>query len=165
MKTKILKRSILGYALLCLTLAFIVGVPVRAAEPDSAESMTLQQTVKDAQMKEEPDKSADTLAELPMGTAVIVYGEPQDSWSRIEYDGMEGYIESSALEAYNTGDMIREFAEIEDENIRIVDEYELVQESRKKSIIWGTVIAVLVIGIFAVGIISAVKKNKEGEQE
>lgn len=152
-----------------LVLVMGMRVSVQAAEADNSGAMTLQQTTKDAEIKEAPDSSAETLSDLEKGTAVIVYGEPQDSWSQVEYQGVKGYIESNALEAYSAIDDVeeldQEFEAVEEETIRIIDEHELVQKSKRTSIIWGVIIAVLILGIFAVGIVSALKKDKEGDQE
>lgn len=156
----------------CLTAAgvlFLLGMrmPVQAAE--TAGAMTLQQTVKDTQIKESPEADAKTLREIEEGTAVIVYGDPQDSWSQVEYDGVSGYIESGALEYYmvegGEEELGQEFAEVQEETVRTVEESELTQKSKRTSAIWGGVIAVLVAAIFAVGVVSAIKKDKEEETE
>lgn len=162
------KRNV-WYAMVGLLFFIGMGVPVQASETGNAAAMTLQQTTKDAEIKEEPDQNANTLSELKKGTAIIVYGEAQDSWSQVEYDGVNGYMESSALESFNAGDdadeLEEEFNTLEEDNRRMMDEYELEQKSKRSSIIWGVIIAVLVMAIFAVGIVSAVKKGKEEEKE
>lgn len=146
-------------------LLFLLGMPVQAAE--TGGTMTLQQTVKDAEIKESPEDDAETLREIEEGTGVIVYGEPQDSWSQVEYDGVSGYMKSSALEHYMTDDdeeLGQEFEEVQEETVRVVEETELMQKSKRTSVIWGAVIAVLVAAIFVVGIVAAIKRDKE-EQE
>lgn len=156
-------------AMLGMLLLIGMGASVQASETDNTAAMTLQQTTKDTEIKEEPDSGAETLSELEKGTAVIVYGESQDSWSQVEYQGVKGYVESNVLGSYSAIDDVeeldQEFETVEEETIRIIDEHELIQKSKKNSIIWGVIIGVLVLGIFAVGIISALKKDKEGDQE
>lgn len=156
-------------AMLGMLLLIGMGASVQASEIDSSAAMTLQQTMKDTEIKEEPDSGAETLSELEKGTAVIVYGEPQDSWSQVEYQGVKGYIESNVLESYSAiedaDELDEEFEAVEEETRRIIDEHELAQKSKRKAIVWGIIIAILIVGIFAVGIISALKKDKEGEQE
>lgn len=145
-------------------LFFLLGMrmPVQAAEIQGA--MTLQQTVKDAEIKESPEDDTETLREIEEGTGVIVYGEPQDSWSQVEYDGVKGYMKSNALEAYMADsdgeELEQEFEEVQEETARTVEESELIQKSKRTSMIWGIVIAVLVAAIFVVGIVSAIKKDK-----
>lgn len=158
-------RRKLWYVTAAMLLLFSMGLPAKAAEAENTAMATLQQTTKEVEVKEAPDKDANTLSSLPVGTPVIVYGEPQDSWSQIEYKEIKGYIESSSLEPYNTGDLEQELQVVEEDTLRIMDEYELTQKARRSSIIWGIVIAVLVAGIFAVGIVSALKKDTEDEEE
>lgn len=155
----------------CLTamgLLLLLGLhmPVQATEAEGV--MTLQKTVKDTEIKESPEDSAEILREIEEGTGVIVYGEPQDSWSRVEYDGVSGYMESEALELYMADDeeeaLEQEFETVQEETVRTVEESELIRKSRRTSAIWGGVIAVLVAAIFVVGVVSAIKKEK-GETE
>lgn len=141
-------------------------MPVQATGTEGV--MTLQKTVKDAEIKESPEEDAKTLREVEEGTGVIVYGEPQDSWSRVEYDGVSGYMKSSALEAYMADneeeELEEEFEEVSEETVRTVEESELIRKSKRTSAIWGGVIAILVAAIFAVGVVSAIKKDKEEEE-
>ena len=155
----------------CMTamgLLLLLGLhmPVQATEAEGV--MTLQKTVKDTEIKESPEDSAEILREIEEGTGVIVYGEPQDSWSRVEYDGVSGYMESEALELYMADDeeeaLEQEFETVQEETVRTVEESELIRKSRRTSAIWGGVIAVLVAAIFVVGVVSAIKKEK-GETE
>lgn len=155
----------------CLTamgLLLLLGLhmPVQATEAEGV--MTLQKSVKDTEIKESPEDSAEILREIEEGTGVIVYGEPQDSWSRVEYDGVSGYMESEALELYMADDeeeaLEQEFETVQEETVRTVEESELIRKSRRTSAIWGGVIAVLVAAIFVVGVVSAIKKEK-GETE
>ena len=217
------KRNV-WYAMAGILIFLGLGVPVRATEV----TMTLQQTTRDVEIKEKPDQNANTVSELPAGTGVVVYGEPQNSWSQIEYAGVSGYVESNTLRAYpvdgiaeeleqevkempgaeemqedsrqvtdedemeqqseqaptidagsdiessasetyavdgGTEELDQEFEEVEEEMLRVIDEHELVQKSKQTSRIWGVVIGALVIAIFAVGVVSALKKDKGGETE
>lgn len=161
----------LFYTLAGVILLLSMKMPIWAAETGSQNIMTLQQVTEDAELKSEPNMDAVTLLNLPMGTGVIAHGEPQDSWTYVEYAGTEGYIESSLLVPYGTletGDgsslmqeLQQEMETIEIGTFRTIEEYELEQKERRKSIIWGTAIAALVAGIFAVGVMSAVTKDME----
>lgn len=163
-----MKKMGRSVCLAAMGLLLLLGLrmPVQATETEGV--MTLQQTVKDAEIKESPDEDAKTLREVEEGTGVIVYGEPQDSWSRVEYDGVSGYMKSSALDAYMSDsegeELEQEFEEVQEETVRTVEESELIQKSKRKSAIWGGVIAILVVAIFVVGVVSAIKKDKEGEE-
>lgn len=149
-------------------LFFLLGVRMPAQATETEGAMTLQKTVKDAEIKESPEEGAKTLGEIEEGTGVIVYGEPQDSWSQVEYGGVNGYMKSDALEFYVAGDegeLEKEFEVVSEETVRLVEESELIRKSRRTSAIWGGVIAVLVATIFVVGVVSAIKKDKEEKEE
>ena len=170
------KRKVFGLAGILLLIAGIMLLPVSVvkASEKSVEGI-LQQTVKAAEIKEEPEEDSKTLASLEKGTAVIVYGEPEDSFCRVECRGIEGYIESGALELYQAtgGDseeeqaekLEQEFENVEEDTLRTVDEYELLQKEKRSSRIWGTVIAVMVVVIFVVGVVSALKQSREKEED
>lgn len=164
-----MKKMGRSVCLAVIGLLFLLGVrmPIYATETESV--MTLQKTVKDAEIKESPEDSAETLREIAAGTGVIVYGEPQDSWSQVEYDGVSGYMESGALELYMSDSeeeaLEQEFEAVQEETVRMVEESELIRKSKRTSMIWGGVIAVLVAAIFVVGIVSAIKKEKDEEVE
>lgn len=118
------------YALAGILIFLGLGVPVRATEV----TMTLQQTTKDVEVKESPDQNSNTVSELPAGTGVIVYGEPQNSWSQIEYAGVNGYIESSALKPYIVGsveELEQEFEDVQEDTLQAIDEYETEQQSEQ----------------------------------
>lgn len=163
-----MKKMGRSVCLAAMGLLLLLGLrmPVQATGTEGV--MTLQKTVKDAEIKESPEEAAKTLREIEEGTGVIVYGEPQDSWSRVEYDGVSGYMKSSALEAYMADneeeELEEEFEEVSAETARTVEESELIRKSKRTSAIWGGVIAILVAAIFAVGVVSAIKKDKEEEE-
>ena len=156
------------YGMTGLLGVFIAMMAILSVKANGAVVGTLQQTVQETEIKQEPNDDSDTLASLAAGTAVIVYGESQDLWSKVEYREIEGYIKSEALEMYAaeySEELEQEFRVVEEEMLRTADEYELMQKEKHTATIWGTVIAVLVIAIFAVGIVSALKQNKEKEGE
>lgn len=81
----------------------------------------------------------------------------------------ENNSESSDSETYiaddSTEELDQEFEEVQEEMLRVIDEHELEQKSKQTSRIWGIIIGALVIAIFAVGVVSALKKDKEEETE
>lgn len=160
-----MKKKGRNVCMAAVALLLLFGMPVQATETEDA--MTFQRTVKDAEIKESPEEDAATLKKIEEGTGVIVYGEPQDSWSQVEYDGVSGYMKSSVLENYMTDseeELEQEFRAVQEETVRTVEESELIQKSKKTSIIWRIVIMVLAAAIFEVGIVSAIKKDK-GEKK
>ena len=154
------------YVFACLFLILISGMWVQAAEMDNTTIGTLQQLTEDAELKQAPDVDSDTLARMKAGEAVIL--ESSDSqWSMVIYKGTEGYIVNAALGIYGaeeSEELEQEFQAVEEENTRMAEEYELLEEDRHSTAVWGVIITLLVAAVFGVGIVTALKQNKEGEK-
>lgn len=163
------------YALVGVILLLSIKMPIWADETESQNIMTLQQLTENAELKAEPNVDAETVLNLPMGTGVIAHGESQDSWTYVEYAGAMGYIESNLLVPYGTlgtGDgsslmqeLQQEMETIEIESFRTIEEYELERKERRKAMIWGIIIAALVAGIFALGVMSAISNDMEEKEK
>lgn len=124
-------------------------------EPDS-----LYQLTQDAQIYEQPDENSNVVAELPAGTGVICISS-NDMWTEIKYQDIQGYVSTDNLKLY--GDVTaldQEFQEVQNENDLRYGRMEAYISQQKSEKIWGSVIVVLIIAIFAVGIVSTVKRNK-----
>lgn len=139
-----------------------------AQETDAAGQtgrlMTAQQKL-DA--KEQPDDSAQTAFSYEAGDNVFVTGETEDGWYTVFYQGKTGYINANSYqEAFMAADVDVEAldAELEaeeEESRQIIEETERYRVESRRSRIWGAGIIVLVVGIFATGIISTVRAEKE----
>ena len=60
----------------------------------------------------------------------------------------------------NSEELDAEFSHLEEESAMIVEEVERQREEARRSKIWGTVIILLVMGIFGMGVVSTVKDKK-----
>ena len=81
------------------------------------------------------------------------------------YQDIEGYIPVSAIQQYGDVEEIsEEFVEAGEENELRFERMEQYMEQRKSESIWGTVIVLLIVSIFIVGIVSTVKKNKANKK-
>lgn len=153
------------FLLICLLVFLTVEMQVKAGEMDSTVIGTLQQLTENTDLKELPDAASNTLEQLKEGEAVILESS-DEKWSKVIYQGTEGYVVNTALGIYSsveTEELEQEFQEVNEENIRTAEEYELKEESRHSTAIWGIVITLLVAAVFGAGIITALKKNKEEE--
>lgn len=157
------KKGQVGWIAGFLFLIMISGLRIKAAE--SMTVSILQQVTREVDVKEEADEQSVTVGNLPEGTAVIV-GDTEGSFCKITYQEIVGYIPNDALQVYHSEqveNLDREFATVEEESVRIIDEHELEEKDKHTSVLWGIVISFLVIGIFGTGIISALKRNREQE--
>lgn len=162
-------------AILCMGILLYCscGLTIRANEQmqDTAEGNRITElnqimtAAEDIEAKELPDESAQTVHSYKSGDSIFVIGETADGWYQIRYQDTIGYIPATQTEEveFDVEALDAEFeAEIE-EGTMFVEEVERQRAENKRTIIWGTVIVLLVIAIFAVGIVSAVKNRGKEE--
>lgn len=125
-------------------------------------------TARKVEMKAEPDFTSETLMTYEKGASVFVIDAIDDDWVYVRYQDMTGYVDKTALlmQTVDTADMDAEFAREAEQTKFVLEEVERYKAEARRSKIWGTVIVVLVLGIFAMGIISGIRaKKKEEAQE
>lgn len=163
---KIMEKCGLGALLACILLV-VMGVSVQANE-EQFTAGTVWGVVSDTEVKETPDDSARTVGELEEGAAVILAEDTADGWCKIQNQSVTGYIPIEALQIYQAGtaeELTQEFAQQEQMSTIGIEEYERAMEEKRTATIWGIVIGVLVVAVFAVGIISALKGDKEQDKK
>lgn len=153
---------------------------VYAAESDEVQendtetntATQLQQimvTARKVEMKAEPDFTSETLMTYEKDASVFVIDAIDDDWVYVRYQDMTGYVDKTALlmQTVDTADMDAEFAREAEQTKFVLEEVERYKAEARRSKIWGTVIVVLVLGIFAMGIISGIraKKKEDTKQE
>lgn len=74
-------------------------------------------------------------------------------------------LENQIQQIENSTELDAEFSALEEESVMIVEEVERQRMEARRSKIWGAVIIVLVVGIFSMGIVSAVKDKKMENME
>lgn len=133
-------------------------------QTEAAESIALLETTESVEMMDEANGS-EIVAVLEAGTPVLYGGEERDGWTKITYLDMEGYVLTSTLKTYgDTEALDNEFADVQGNHELLFDEIVRVEKEEHQSMIWGIVIAGLVVAIFAVSIVSGIKKTKEEQK-
>lgn len=142
----------------------VMPVQAQGTVPEDGQLMTAQQEV---EMKAEASESAETLHTYGAGESVFVIDEPVDGWYQVRYQSQTGYVPTTNLVVaeMDMAALDAEFAAREQEGQVMVEEVERYRDEAKRSKIWGTVIVVLVIAIFATGIISTMKIGKRVEEK
>ncbi len=176
-------------SVLILFLIVMSAFTISAAETILYKANTLQETANTTQVMEEAEDTAAVVGTLEAGTPVIVIEDCTGEWCKIRYQGLKGYIHTEALAGFGehiqmeketqtevqktTGndfeEAIRlEFEEMEAANHRGLDEYEHNRKNRIHAIIFGSIMVLIVVAMFATGIVSAIRKNHarldKGEQ-
>lgn len=134
----------------------------------TGQVMTTQQQI---DVKAEPDEKSETVFSYQAGDWIYVTGQTEDGWYIVYYQDKTGYINMAATEDVLTPveidveEMDAQMAEDEAISRMIIEETMRYRAESRRSKIWGAVIVLLVVGIFAMGIISTVKANQKSGQE
>lgn len=137
---------------------------VRAEEGSAADVTELSQlmTANEAvDLKTEPQENAETIHSYQKDDPVFVTGKTADGWYRAVYQGKEGYIPEKALlvQELDVEGLDAELDKTKQEAELVVETVEKYHEETRRSRIWGIVIGILVVGIFAIGIISGIRSK------
>lgn len=180
-----MKRMMRATLVLAVTLFVAVGYPI-SARANAEGEITVSQimtAMQDIDAKAEPDSNAETIFSYEAGASVLVSGETENGWYIVFYQGETGYIDKntlvdpvaaidsdrsqSVLEAQEIDieALDAEMEEMQMESKIVVEEVERYRAEASRSRIWGTVIVILVIVIFAVGIISTVRAEKKKKED
>lgn len=161
-----MKRILLVFAAV-LFLGSMIALPVRADELQREEGFTELSQIMVAneavEAKEIPDSKGNTVITYESGAYVFVIGETENGWYKVSYQDKEGYVKKSVLtvQEFDVEGMDKEFQEIEAEGKLVIEEVERYRAEAKRSRIWGIIIVLLVVGIFATGIISTTRMGEE----
>lgn len=175
MKRKAMKKkNVCSLWILAAMVLYLLGnnlvlLQVKAQEPVIEEKNQVMAAGEDIEVMAEPTEQSETVHVYEEGDSVLVIGEEQDGWYQIKYQDGTGYVPADSLTDLDIDvEGIDEEFKIEEEEGKLV--VEVVERKRaeiRRARIWGTIIVILVIGIFSLGIFSAIKANKEqnGEKE
>ncbi|MDE7201245.1 MAG: SH3 domain-containing protein [Lachnospiraceae bacterium] len=174
----------LGRILGVLVMLLVMGMTVCASDAEDIKINKIFQLNSDVELHEQPDTASEVTASLPGGTTVIVKEDAKDGWCKVAYQENAGYVEISFLGLIgsqsapavsehqgttenetasgivgNVSALDEEFKTMKEEGRLAYQEAEDAKEQAKAEKKWGVVIAVLVIAIFAVGIISTLRNK------
>lgn len=168
-------KKLLFLIMMVCSIGIAFPAAVRAQEAGQSEGVTelsqLMKAITAVEARQEPDEQAEVVVSYDSGVPVYVTGETANGWYRVLYQDKVGYVRTAELTAQDMdiSGLDEEIDAVEMESKMVIEEVERYRSEAKRSRIWGTVIVLLVVGIFATGIISTVKagknnKNKETEE-
>ena len=148
--------------ILCvLAMLCVMGMTVCAVDAGSIEMNMVLQTNSDVELHENPDASSAVTATLTSGTPVVISEDEKDGWCQVKFRENTGYVQITFLDTIvDQNALDSEFQDVKEAGILSFQEAEMAKKHMQSTRIWGAVIIVLVIAIFGVGIVSALKKNK-----
>lgn len=188
MMERIIKKIMASFIVLMLIPVMAAGYLLPAHAREEATEMKIELFMRALQQidaKAVPKDDAETIFTYDEGDHIYVTGETPNGWYIVYYRGQTGYINKSVsqgVEAVQDGQGLQseqnaqvaleaealdldalddELAAQEVENKLIAEGVERYLAEARRSKIWGTMIVLLVIGIFAVGIVSTIRAEKK----
>ena len=188
-----MKKTVASIFLLIMIFVMAGGylLPAHAQDEMTETQISLfMKALQQVDAKAEPKDDADTIFTYDEGDHIYVTGETSNGWYIVYYRGQTGYINKNVsqgaevlqddqdvqseqnvqavfeAETLDLEALDDELAAQEVENKLIAEGVERYLTEARRSRMWGVVIVLLVIGIFAVGIVSTVRTEKnKGEGE
>lgn len=159
-------KKVLAVAVMIWMLVTVMFVPVNVMAADTSVMGTILKTDVEATVYQDMSEESAITAVLEPGTVVLVTEEDGEGWSRISTQEITGYIKTEYLVSVGSSDeMDLEFEQIRNNYHMLFNELQQIEKQRSQTKMWGMVIALLTIGIFAAGIIPVIKKNREDEKD
>lgn len=155
---KTLKITEAIWAMTVLLFLGIWSVNVLDGRAAEAKEQVLMQLEADAVVYEEAQEDSVVVATIPKGTAVICTETESPQWYQISYQEIKGYVSVDAVGMYgDTEELTDEFEEVHEENASQLEAVEAVEQQEKSQFFWGVVMLVLVVLMFATGIITVLR--------
>lgn len=129
----------------------------------NAEEMKMFYTTQQINVYEKQDISSKVLITVEEGIPILLL-EEGDTWCQVQYKGETGYVETVFLQRENE-ELALELDEQHEYNQVFMNEVLRLEEEKAQSRIWGSVIVILILGIFGVGIWNTVKANKKETEQ
>lgn len=156
MNRKTIRKIIVGL-LFCV---FAFSMAVNAEEINYSRNI-LVETTKETKLYKQPNKTSEEMATFEAHTILVTLADQVDDWILVKHHDVEGYLEVTNLELYQAEGIEQEFEAKENEYNLIFSEIEYINNQKHQQLVWGITICLLVIAIFAVGIVSTVLNDKK----
>lgn len=159
----------IGKLVLLLIMAVFLLVPsIRVhAEVQVTDLSKLMVTKNTIDAFEEPSEQSKTTITYEAGASVMVTGETADGWYRVAFQDKVGFVKKTDLQeaGIDIAALDEEFEVNEVEGKIFVEEVVRIREQITRSRIWGTIIVLLIVGIFGTGIYSTIKSEQNKKQK
>lgn len=155
------KRLLFGIAVMILS-----GITVYASDLDHVQKDMVLETIEEVSLHEAARENAKIVATIPAQTSVLVVEEAENGWCKVTSQEQTGFAKISELKTLgNKDELDAEFDKVNETVLLAFDEIMTREKEARQARIWGSIIVVLIVAIFSVGIVSAIRKNKLENEE
>lgn len=159
------------YNLLIAMITIVAAIVIMPSVTYAAEEDVLEKTEavnqvmvtqQETEAREQPKETSPVIERFTIGTPILVTRVVDENWYEISFQEQTLYIMKSNLQqTIENAELEQEFQQMEEEGAMVITAVEQYRQDRIRSRIWAGVIILLVIGIFAVGIVGSVKSKNE----
>lgn len=144
---------------------FALRMPVHAAGLNEiTENMVLETSVQ-ADLHEKASDESKIVASLDAGTVVFTTENAENNWCKISVGDNTGYIKVEYLKTIGDQDLInQEFEESMNDNHKIYDEIQQLEEQKSLAEMRENIIIGLAIVVLAVGGVLVKKKSRKATE-
>ena len=145
----------------------VLWTPVYAAGLDEITGSMVLETSAQANLYEEASDESKVVASLEAGTVVLTMENAENSWCKISAGEYTGYIKVEYLNTIGNQDLInQEFEQSMNENHKIYDEIQQLDEQKSKAEMRENIVLVVgIVVIAACGILIKKKSRKATENQ
>lgn len=153
--------------MVCGNIAYATGIEEPSVELEAGLTPQngMMQTKTDTSGHEEPDNKSLVVEEIKKGQSVMLSGKTENGWFQVVYQGKTMYVQENSLEETVNEELSNELQELE--KLRLAEaEWDIkARKEALRSRIWGTVIVVLIVGVFAAGMVSVIRAEKSEKRK
>ena len=129
---------------------------------DEAIEGVLMELSQDACLYERKSTDSKIAERLTVGDEVFVT-DMEENWCTVWYDGRSVYVERERLKKSAADkELAEEMQELDFVTEQDMNESLRSEKQRQSALLWGSVIAVLIVLIFGIGIVTAFKEERKG---
>ena len=150
-------------------LAGIINLPAYAADQSAFTILRMITATEEIEARKEPSDTAEISGSFEVGSDLLVVEDVDAMWLGVIYKGEVVYVkkELTSEKSEFTKEMEEveeEFREISEESTFLAETLEKREKETKRNLIWGGLIAVLVLAIIVVGVIGKLSEKEEGKK-
>lgn len=129
---------------------------------DEGKEQVLMELQADAEVHEEAKEESPVIATLPEGTAIICTETESEIWYQMSYQDIKGFVLAETLGLYGDAEGLNEeFEEIQEDDGYQFGVIEEGQRQKKSQFLWGGIMVLLVVLMFATGVYTVLRNKKK----
>lgn len=159
-------KKLLAMAEISIFTLFALCMPAHTANLDAITGNMVLETSAQADMYEEASDESKIVASLEAGTVVFITENAEDNWCKISAGEHTGYIKVEYLKTIGDQGLInQEFEQNMNDNHKIYDEIQQLEEQKSRAEIRENLMLGLIIVVLAAGVVLKGRKARKAHND